>query len=83
MSQYKVFLCASNFLLNIPLMAALGRSRKSRKGAARTLASYIDPIYFAENSLKLIQNFTEKGVGTVQPLNPPMYCILQPTQNAT
>ena len=55
MFQYKVFFCTSNFFLNIPLMAALGGSRKSRKGQLGHLQTIIiDPIYFAENSLKLI-----------------------------
>ena len=52
-------------------------SRKFQEGwpLARKLASYIDTIYFTENSLTVIGSFTEKlsvkgGLGP--PLNPPI-----------
>ena len=41
-----------------------GRIQKIQKGVARTLASYIDTFYFTENSLKIIEKVTEKGVAT-------------------
>ena len=42
----------------------MGGSRKIRKGKG-VLASYRGTIYFTENSLKIIQNFTERGGGVV------------------
>ena len=36
-----------------------------------TLGNYIDTIYFTENLLKIIQNFTAKGVATVHSANLP------------
>ena len=38
---------------------AQGQIQKIQKGVARTLASYIETIYFTENSLKIVQNFTK------------------------
>lgn len=35
-----------------------------QKGVATTLASYIDTVYFTENSLKITEKITEKGVAT-------------------
>ena len=44
------------------------QSRKFRKApAAGTLASYVCAIHFTDNSLNIIKNVTEKGVG-----NPPI-----------
>lgn len=44
-----------------------GVDPKIQKGEARTLAGFIDTLYFTENSLKNItENFTEKGVTAVQ-----------------
>ena len=37
-----------------------GRIQKIQKGVAGILASYIDTIYFTENSLKIIENITDK-----------------------
>ena len=37
-----------------------GRIRKIQKGVAGILASYIDTIYFTENSLKITENITDK-----------------------
>ena len=39
-----------------------GRIQKIQKGVARTLASFMDTFYFTENSLKVIEKITEKGV---------------------
>lgn len=46
-----------------------GRIQKIQKGVAGILASYIDTIYFTENSLKIIENITDKkkGKGTAVP----------------
>ena len=35
-----------------------------------SLASYIDTFYFSENSIKIIQNFKEKGVATAPSAHP-------------
>ena len=40
------------------------------EGGARDTWPYIDTIYFTENSLKIIKNFTEKGVAAVRTANP-------------
>ena len=47
-------------------------TENSEKSAATTPANHIDIVYFNENSLKnkIIQNFTEKGVGAVYLANP-------------
>ena len=53
-----------------------GQILKIQKGVARTLAhlpAYIDTFYFSENSVKLIQNFKEKGVPVV-PWAHPQIC---------
>ena len=45
-----------------------GQIQTIQKEVARTLASCIlHTIYFTENSLKMIENFTEYGVGTAVP----------------
>ena len=45
-----------------------GRIQKIQKGVAGILASYIDTIYFTENSLKITENITDKkGKGTAVP----------------
>ena len=36
-----------------------------------TLGNYIDTIYFTDNPLKIIQNFTAKGVAAVHSANLP------------
>ena len=41
-----------------------GWIQKIQKGVATTLASYIDTFYFTENSLKITEKITEKGVAT-------------------
>ena len=46
-----------------------GTQGRIQKGVATTLASYIDTFYFTENSLKIIEKITEKGVAT-GPLGP-------------
>ena len=40
-----------------------GRIQKIQKGVAGILASYIDTIYFTENSLKITENITGKKRG--------------------
>ena len=40
-----------------------GRIQKIQKGVAGILASYIDTIYFTENSLKITENITDKKRG--------------------
>ena len=40
------------------------RIQKIQKAVATTLASYIDTFHFTENSLKIIEKITEKGVAT-------------------
>ena len=42
------------------ISTAGGGSRKFRKGWPEYFASYIDTIYFTENSLKIIENITDK-----------------------
>ena len=45
-----------------------GQVQNVQKGVAWTtcpLASYIDNFYFSENSVKIIQNFKEKGAAAV------------------
>lgn len=42
-----------------------GRDNKCQKGAAEIRASCKDTTYVTENSLKMIHNFTEKGVSAV------------------
>ena len=42
-----------------------GVDPKIRKGEARTLVGFIDTLYFTENSSKITENFTEKGVTAV------------------
>ena len=37
-----------------------GRIQKIQEGVAGILASYIDNIYFTENSLKITENITDK-----------------------
>ena len=48
-----------------------GRIQKIQKGVAGILASFIDNIYFTENSLKITENITDKktkkGKGTAVP----------------
>ena len=48
-----------------------GWIQKIQKGVATTLASYIDTFYFTENSLKIIEKITEKGVATWPPWSHP------------
>ena len=40
-----------------------GRIQKIQKGVAGILASFIDNIYFTENSLKITENITDKKRG--------------------
>ena len=42
-----------------------GVDPKIQKGEARTLVGFIDTLYFTENSSKITENFTEKGVTAV------------------
>ena len=55
-----------------PSRSAGADSECSERGGLDTcpLASYIDNFYFSENSVKIIQNFKEKGAVTV-PLDYP------------
>ena len=53
----------------------MGGSRKIRKGKG-VLASYRGTIYFTENSLKIIQNFTERGGGGSNPRPARPVCII-------
>ena len=48
-----------------------GTQGRIQKGVATTLASYIDTFYFTENSLKIIEKITEKGVATWPPWSHP------------
>ena len=47
-----------------------GRIQKIQKGVAETLASYIDTFYFSKNSIKITQNFKEKGVAEALSAHP-------------
>ena len=47
-----------------------GQTQTIQKEVARTLGIRIlDTIYFTENSLKMIEDFAENGVGAVPPAN--------------
>ena len=46
-------------------IAHRGWIQKFQKKVAGTLASYLDSFDFSENSIKIIQNFKEKGVALV------------------
>jgi len=56
----------SNFFTYIIRHTTQGQIQTIQKEVARTLDSCIlDTIYFTENSLKMIENFTDNGVGVV------------------
>ena len=44
--------------------------QKIKKGVAGTLASYVDTFYFSENSIRIIQNFKQKGVAVAPSAHP-------------
>ena len=48
-----------------------GENPENSEREDRTLGNYIDTISFTENPLKIIQNFTAKGVAAVHSANPP------------
>ena len=58
-------------LLGQILSSYTGGNPENSEREDGTLGNYIDTIYFTENPLKIIQNFTTKGVAAVHSANPP------------